>query len=107
MTYLPDTELSNFSADAEPSTFEKLITLTKEGSQRTQRITQILRQAFSETREEFQAGRTVISPLAKEVSTETVSTVKEKSRQAADAINDVWENDADAADLTERAHSIF
>ncbi|MEL6554356.1 MAG: hypothetical protein AAFQ63_12950 [Cyanobacteria bacterium J06621_11] len=106
MTYMPETNLSSAPQEAPqkagPSTFDKLKTLTKEGSARTQRISQILRQAFSETREEFQAGRTVISPLAKEVTNEAVSTFKSKSQEAAEAVNQAWQSEANAPDTTER-----
>lgn len=101
MTYTSETNLSA-SIEAEVSTTEKIKTLTQEGKKRTQRISQILKQAFSETREEFQAGRTVISPLAKEVTSETVSTFKSKSKEAADAVNKAWQEEADAPDTTER-----
>ena len=99
---MPETNLSSTSQEAESSTFEKLTTLTKEGSARTQRISQILRQAFSETCEEFQAGRTVINPLAKEVTNEAVSTFKSKSQEAAEAVNQAWQSEADTPDTTER-----
>ncbi|MEL6938910.1 MAG: hypothetical protein AAFO84_06930 [Cyanobacteria bacterium J06598_1] len=107
MTYMPDTNLSTSTMETEPSFAEKLKTLKTEGTERSQRILLILRQAFSETREEFQAGRTVISPLAKEVTTEAVSTVKEKSQQAADAVNQAWRDEADAPDTTERLISLI
>ncbi len=111
MTYMPETNLStttlNAEADSSPSTIEKLQTLVKEGTARTRRITSILRQAFSETREEFQAGRSVISPLAKEVTTEAVHTVKSKSQQAAETVNQAWQDEADAPDRTERLISLI
>lgn len=102
MTYLNDTDLSNLTSDDAPSTFDKVKTLAKEGTQRTQRITQILKQAVSETRTEFKAGKTVIAPLAKEVTAETVSSFKSKSQQAADAVNKAWDDEADASDFTDR-----
>ncbi|MGD1898002.1 MAG: hypothetical protein ACFB16_13730 [Phormidesmis sp.] len=102
MTYTSETNLSSTSTEAETSTVDKLKTLKQEGTERTQRIFKILHQALSETREEFQAGRTVISPLAKEVTTEAVSTVKEKSQQAAEAVNQAWKDEASAPDTTER-----
>lgn len=105
MTYMPETNLSNISPNdstTEPTTAEKLRTLAKEGTQRTQRISQILKQAFSETREEFQAGRTVISPIAKEVTAEAVSTFKSKSQQATEAVNQAWKDEESTPDFTER-----
>jgi len=106
MTYMPETNLSattlNAEVDPNPSTIKKLKTLIQEGTARTQRIASILRQAFSETREEFQAGRSVISPLAKEVTTEAVHTFKSKSQQAAETVNQAWQDEADAPDRTER-----
>ncbi|MBE9061207.1 hypothetical protein [cf. Phormidesmis sp. LEGE 11477] len=103
MTYTQET-FSNLSESAatEPTTAEKLKTLAKESSQRAQRISSILKQAFSETREEFQAGRTVISPIAKEVTTEAVSTFKSKSQQAAEAVNQVWQEEESTPDFTDR-----
>ena len=105
MTYMPETNLSNISADGsttEPTTLEKLKTLAQEGTQRTQRISRILKHAFSETREEFQARRTVISPIAKEVTAEAVSAFKSKSQQATEAVNQAWEAEESTPDFTER-----
>ncbi|MGB3789116.1 MAG: hypothetical protein WA949_13980 [Phormidesmis sp.] len=106
MTYMPDTNLSNLSSDgsanADPTTVEKLKALAQESTQRAQRISKILKQAFSETREEFQAGRTVISPIAKEVTAEAVSTFKTKSQQAAEAVNQAWQEEESTPDFTER-----
>jgi len=102
---MPETNLSNISADGsttESTTLEKLKTLAQEGTQRTQRISQILKQAFSETREEFKAGRTVISPIAKEVTAEAVSAFKSKSQQATEAVNQAWQDEESAPDFTER-----
>jgi len=111
MAYMNDSHLSatasTSNTEAEPSTFDKLKTLTQEGTERSKRILNILRQAFSETREEFQAGRTVISPLAQEVTTETVSTVKEKGQQAADAVNKAWKDEGNASDVTDRAMALL
>lgn len=107
MTYMPESHLSETTSpgktEAEASSREKLKILAQEGSDRSKRIFQILRSAFLETREEFQAGRTVISPLAQEVTTEVVSTVKEKSQQAAKAVNKAWKDESDAPDVAERA----
>lgn len=105
MTYTSEAKLSNLPADsvnADPTTTEKLKTLAKEGTQRTQRISRILKQAFLETREEFQAGRTVISPIAKEVTAEAVSTFKSKSQQATEAVNQAWQAEESTPDFTER-----
>jgi len=85
----------------EPTTFQKLKTLKKEGAERSQRVADILRSAFSETAAEFKAGRTVISPLAKEVTAETVSVVKENGRKVSDTVNQAWQ-DADDDDINER-----
>lgn len=106
MTFMNESHLSEAAStskeQAETSTVEKIKTLTKEGTERSKRILNILRQAFSETREEFQAGRTIISPLAQEVTTETVSTFKVKSQQAADAVNKAWKDESNAPDVTDR-----
>ncbi len=106
MTYTTESHLSATAsashAEDETSTVEKLKTLTQEGTERSKRVLNILRKAFSETREEFQAGRTVISPLAQEVTTEAVSTFKEKGQQAADAVNKAWKDEANAPDTTDR-----
>ena len=109
MTYTSESLLdTTVQATDEPTTAQKLNTLRQEGTERTKRIASILRQAFSETREEFQAGRTVISPIAKEVTTEAVSTVKQKSQQAAEAVNQAWNDEAAAPDdLTERLVSLI
>lgn len=95
-------EFSNTSADQAPSTAEKAKTLKQEGTQRAKRIAKILRTAFAETAAEFKAGRTVISPLAKEVTAETVATVKEKSQQASKTVNEAWQQEADTQDRTDR-----
>ena len=110
MTYMQETNLSNLSdstASSQPTTSEKFKTLAKESSQRAQRISSILKQAFSETREEFQAGRTVISPIAKEVTAEAVSTFKTKSQQAAEVVNQAWQDEESAPDFTERLISVL
>ena len=101
MTYTVQSEISEATA-ATPSTVEKLKTLQKESAERSQRIIKILRSAFSETAAEFKAGRAVITPLAKEVTTETVATVKEKGQQASQTVNQVWQQEAEAEDLSER-----
>jgi len=106
MTYMNDAQISatanQVHTDTEISTVEKLKSLTKEGIERSKRILSILRQAFSETREEFQAGRTVISPLAQEVTTEAVSTFKEKGQQAAEAVNKAWKDEASTSDVADQ-----
>ncbi len=111
MTYMPETNLSTATLDTEtaanPSTAQKLKTLVQEGTARTQRIASILRHAFSETREEFRAGSSVISPLAKEVTTEAVYTFKNRSQQAAETVNQAWQDEADAPDRTERLISLI
>ncbi|EDX84122.1 hypothetical protein S7335_1819 [Synechococcus sp. PCC 7335] len=110
MTYMPETNLSDLSdrsISSQPTTAEKLKTLAKESSQRAQRISSILKQAFSETREEFQAGRTVISPIAKEVTAEAVSTFKSKSQQAAEVVNQAWQEEDSTPDFTERLINVL
>lgn len=106
MTYVPNTDLSSMTNEAAPSTFDKLKTLVKESADRSQRINQILRRAFSETRSEFNEGRTVITPLAKEVTTEAVSTFKTKGQEAAEAVNKAWQDDADAPDLVDKLANV-
>ena len=109
MTYTTQSDVNTLptasvesTTSADPSTVEKLKTLYKESSQRTQRVSKILRAAFTETAAEFKDGRAVISPLAKEVTAETVATVKEKSKQAADTVNNTWQQEDDSKDKTER-----
>ena len=104
MTYTSESlmETTTQPTHNNPTTADKLNILWEEGTARAQRIASILRQAFTESREEFQSGRTVISPIAKEVTTEAVATVKEKSQQAAKVINQAWNDEADAPDLAER-----
>ncbi len=102
MTYTSQPELSDASADQTPSTVEKLKTLQREGTQRSKRLLKILRTAYSETATEFKAGREVISPLAKEVTAETVANVKEKSQQAKQTINQAWHQESPTEDRTER-----
>jgi HD-GYP domain-containing protein (c-di-GMP phosphodiesterase class II) len=102
MTYTNPSDFSNASTDQTPSTVEKMKTLQKESTQRSQRLMKILRTAFTETVAEFKAGREVISPLAKEVTAETVAGVKEKSQQAKKTINQAWQQDSESEDRTER-----
>lgn len=102
MTYTTQTNPAEIPAGATPSTVEKLKTLQQESTQRSKRVFNILRTAFTETVAEVKDGRTVISPLAKEVTAETVATVKQKSQQAADTVNQTWNQEADSKDLTER-----
>ncbi|MGC1310214.1 MAG: hypothetical protein WA885_23540 [Phormidesmis sp.] len=102
MTYTSQNDLSAAAVEQAPSTVQKLKTLQRESTQRSKRVISILRTAFAETAAEFKDGREVISPLAKEVTAETVATVKEKSQQAADAVNQTWQQEADDKDMTER-----
>ncbi|MFK8182612.1 MAG: hypothetical protein AB8B99_04505 [Phormidesmis sp.] len=97
--------INNLKEVEEPTTTsettEKLTLLQQEGTKRAKRIAQILRAAFSETAAEFQAGRTVLSPLAKEVTAETVAATKENSQRISETINQIWQ-DTDNEDKTER-----
>jgi hypothetical protein len=95
-------DFSDTAREQTPSTIDKLKTLKQESTQRSQRLMKILRTAFTETVTEFKAGKAVISPLAKEVTAETVATVKEKSQQAKETINQAWQQDATTEDRTER-----
>ncbi len=89
-------------AGTDPSTVEKLKTLQQESTQRSKRVFKILRTAYAELTAELKDGRTVISPLAKDVTAETVATVKQKSQQAADTVNQTWNQEADSKDLSDR-----
>ena len=102
MTYTTPEDLSTLTTEQTPSTFDKAKTLYQEGLERSQRIHKILRAAFTQTAAEFKEGRKALSPLAKEVTTETVTTVREKSQQAAEVLNDAWAQEASSQDLTER-----
>ena len=106
MTYTTQPDFSQASsqksAEQAPSTVEKLKTLQQESATRYQRVSKILRTAFTETAAEFRAGRAVISPLAKEVTAETVATVKDKSQQAKETVNQAWQQESDTEDRTER-----
>lgn len=111
MTYTNQTNATTANAATQSqsdfaTTAEQLKALKKESSTRSQRIFKILRTAFTETAAEvaveLKEGRTVISPLAKEVSAKTVATVKEKSQQAADTVNQTWQQEAQTEDRTER-----
>ena len=110
MTYsepMIEQNLVTASADPEASTFDKLKTLTQEGNQRMRRIWLILRAAFSETQAEFQAGRRVITPLAKEVTTEAVSSFNETKEQATKAVNQAWQEGDAQSDLRDRIISFI
>lgn len=105
MTYsetMTETNLSSTPTEAQPSTIDKLKTLSKEGTQRAKRINQILRAAFSETRAEFQEGRSVISPLAKEVTTEAVSSFKSTKQRATTTVSEAWQEGEGQSDLSDR-----
>ena len=102
MTYTTPEDLSNMNTEQMPSTFDKAKVLYREGLARSQRVNKILRAAFSQTAAEFKEGRQTLSPLAKEVTSETVATVKVKGQQAAEVLNDAWVQEADSKDLTER-----
>lgn len=102
MTYAASEDLSTVTTEQTPSTFDKAKTLYQEGAVRSQRINKILRAAFTQTAAEFKEGRQALSPLAKEVTAETMTTVKTKSQQAAEVLNDAWAKEASAPDLTER-----
>lgn len=102
MTYTTPEDLSSLNSEQAPSTFDKAKVLYQEGSTRSVRVAKILKAAFSQTAAEFKEGRQTLSPLAQEVTSETVATVKEKSQKAADVLNDAWVQEADSQDLTER-----
>lgn len=106
MTYTNQTDVETNSQADFATTAEQLKALQKESGVRSQRILKILRTAFTQAAAEVSAeikdGRTVISPLAKEVSAKTVATVKEKSQQAANTVNQTWQQEAETKDRTER-----
>ena len=107
MTYTDQVRFSSEAISTSSSekgnstTLKKLALLKQESAQRAQRITTILRAAFSESAAEFKAGRTVIAPLAKEVTVETVAVVKENGQKVSETVNQAWQ-DADDNDKTER-----
>ena len=102
MTYTTPEDLSSLTAESSPSTFDKAKVLYSEGFARSKRISQILKAAFSQTAAEFKAGRQTLSPLAQEVTAETMASVKEQSQKAAEVLNDAWAKEADSQDLSER-----
>ncbi len=102
MTYTTPQDFSDTTVEPMPSTFQKLKTLRAESTQRYQRVASILKSAFAETMVELKEGKSVISPLAKEVTAETVATVKEKGQQAKDTVNTAWKQEATAEDPTDR-----
>lgn len=102
MTYTTPEDLSTLTSEQAPSTVDKAKVLYQEGLTRSMRVGKILKAAFSQTAAEFKEGRQTLSPLAQEVTTETVATVKEKGQKAAEVINDVWAQEADSQDLSER-----
>jgi len=110
MTYsetMNQTDLSTAAVESEASTVEKLKTLAREGNQRVRRINQILRSAFSETRSEFQAGRSVMAPLVKEVTAEAVSGFNETKQQATKVVNEAWNEGDTQTDLSDRMVSFL
>ncbi|MEL7353085.1 MAG: hypothetical protein AAF171_09200 [Cyanobacteria bacterium P01_A01_bin.116] len=107
MTYMPQSEFSNATSESNPSTVDKVKVLAKESSARSQRVMEILRTAFTETIAEVKDGRAVISPLAKEVTAETVATVKSQSQKAADILNDTWQQESNQKDLSERLIAVI
>lgn len=102
MTYTTPEDLSSLNSEQVPSTLDKAKVLYQEGSTRSVRVAKILKTAFSQTAAEFKEGRQTLSPLAQEVTSETVATVKERSQKAAEVLNDAWVQEADSQDLTER-----
>lgn len=102
MTYTTPEDISNLTTEEASSTFDKAKVLYQEGLTRSARIGRILKAAFSQSAAEFREGRQVLSPLAQEVTSETVATVKEKGQKAADALNDAWVQEADSQDFSER-----
>lgn len=103
MTYTTQSNFAEATTEQpSPSTVEKLKTLQKESTTRYQRVSKILKAAFSETAAEFKAGKAVISPLAKEVTAETVATVKDKSQQAKKTVNQAWRSESETEDRTEK-----
>lgn len=107
MTYTTPEDLSTLTAEPTPSTLDKVKVLYKEGRSRSQRISKILKDAFSQTAVEFKEGRQALSPLAQEVTSETMATVKEQSQKATEALNDAWTKEADSQDLSERISRVI
>lgn len=107
MTYAPET----FSTDHLPAethepltTAQKLELLKKESGQRTQRLIEIMRRAFTETTAELKAGRQAIAPLAKDLTAEAVDTAKTKGQQAAEVMGQTWQaTEQPQQDFTERS----
>lgn len=87
-------EVHTPSSDGE-TTLQKMKVLLKEGAQRSARIKNILRDAFTETTVEVKAGRTAMSPLAKEVTAETVAAVKENGQKVSETVSQVWQDTED------------
>ncbi len=56
--------------------------IKKEGGRRTQKITDILKVAFSEAVTEVKEGASTVSPLAKDLAGNAVEVVKEKGQEA-------------------------
>jgi hypothetical protein len=102
MTNTAAQSFSDSSNQPETPNAKKLKTLQHESAHRAKRIAKILSAALQETIAEVKAGKAVISPIAKEVSAETVATVKEKSYQATETINQAWQQEAHETDRTER-----
>ena len=100
-SYIDVEAVDSPTEDSTETTLEKLKSLQKEGGQRTQRISEILRAAFAEVSKEFKAGRTEMSPLIKEVTAETMDVVKENGQKASQTVNQAWKA-ADDDDSLER-----
>ena len=60
---------------------ENFQSIKAEGGRRTQKITEILKSAFSETMTEVKAGATTVRPLAKDLAGNAVQVEKEKGQE--------------------------
>ena len=86
---------------------ENLKTITKEGGIRARRIGQILRVAFSGMATELKQGYTQINPVAKELMTDVGDSLKQKSKETAEKINGVLqEQNIDSEDIFSRLRSL-
>lgn len=83
MTYKPEPNFSTLAA--------KLTNLKEESIQRSQRVLKIFRAAFTDTVTEIRDSRTVFSSLVKEVTTETIATLKGKSQQLTVTVRQTWQ----------------
>ena len=106
MTYTSNVDFSEATDASDVTTADKIQRLRIEGSQRVKRVLSIIRAAYCESKAEIREGKTVLTPLTKEVTAETVAAMQQKRQQVTEMLQDTWDKNENA-ELSDRFVSIL